>query len=172
MKTLRSLQGRKLFITGGGRGMGLAIAARAARDGANVVMAANEKAGGRALRLVLDADAIQVAITRAAQHFGGLDICVNNASAIHLARSEEIELKRFDLIQRIKARQGACPEIASPGDHGECGACHFPSRWPDVHGNFLLDDDVRREAGVIDFAAYRYDSGSELAIDIFVASDG
>ncbi|MEH3036416.1 MAG: NAD(P)-dependent oxidoreductase [Sphingomonas adhaesiva] len=121
-----TLAGRTLFITGGSRGIGLAIAERAARDGANVVIAAKtaephpklpgtihtaaaaiEAAGGRALPLLLDvrdADAVAAAVDQAAQHFGGIDICVNNASAINLSRSEEIEVKRFDLIQQINMR--------------------------------------------------------------------
>lgn len=121
-----SLCGKTLFITGGSRGIGLAIATRAARDGANVVIAAKTgeahpklegtihtaaqaivEAGGQALALVLDvrdADAIDQAVTRAAQHFGGIDICINNASAINLARSEAIDAKRFDLIQQINMR--------------------------------------------------------------------
>ena len=121
-----SLVGRTLFITGGSRGIGLAIAVRAARDGANVVIAAKtaephpklegtiysaaeaiEMAGGKALPLLLDvrdADAVEAAVAQAAGHFGGIDICVNNASAITLSRSLEIEVKRFDLIQQINMR--------------------------------------------------------------------
>lgn len=121
-----TLEGKTLFITGGSRGIGLAIALRAARDGANVVIAAKtadphpklegtiytaaeaiESAGGKALPLQLDirdADAVEAAVTRAADHFGGIDICVNNASAITLAKSEDIEVKRFDLIQQVNMR--------------------------------------------------------------------
>ena len=121
-----TLAGKTLFITGGSRGIGLAIALKAARDRANVVIAAKtaephpklagtihtaaqeiEAAGGRALPLLLDvrdADAIEDAVAKAAQHFGGIDICVNNASAINLASSEAIEVKRFDLIQQINMR--------------------------------------------------------------------
>ena len=123
---MTTLAGRTLFITGGSRGIGLAIALRAARDGANVVIAAKtvllhptlkgtihtaaaeiEAAGGRALALALDvrdADAIVAAVSRAADHFGGIDICVNNASAISLSSSLDIEVKRFDLIQQINMR--------------------------------------------------------------------
>lgn len=121
-----TLAGRTLFITGGSRGIGLAIALRAARDGANVVIAAKtvephpklegtiytaaqaiEAAGGRALPLMLDVrddDSIEAAVRTAVQHFGAIDICVNNASAINLASSETIEVKRFDLIQQVNMR--------------------------------------------------------------------
>jgi len=121
-----TLAGKTLFITGGSRGIGLAIAERAARDGANIVIAAKtaeahpklagtiytaaeaiEKAGGKALPLVLDvrdAEAVVAAVDQAARHFGGIDICVNNASAINLSKSEEIDVKRFDLIQQINMR--------------------------------------------------------------------
>lgn len=121
-----TLAGKTLFITGGSRGIGLAIGLRAARDGANVVIAAKtaephpklegtihtaaeaiEAAGGNALPLLLDvrdAAAVSTAVDLAAQHFGAIDICVNNASAINLASSEDIEAKRFDLIQQINMR--------------------------------------------------------------------
>jgi citronellol/citronellal dehydrogenase len=121
-----TLSGRTLFITGGSRGIGLAIAVKAARDGANVVVAAKtadphpklqgtiytaaeaiEEAGGKALPLMLDirdADAVEKAVKTAADHFGSIDICVNNASAINLSQSVEMEVKRFDLIQQINMR--------------------------------------------------------------------
>lgn len=121
-----SLNGRTIFITGGSRGIGLAIALRAARDGANVVIAAKtaephpklkgtiysaaeeiEKAGGRALPLLLDvrdADAVVKAVATAADHFGGIDACINNASAIDLSTTMDIEPKRYDLIQQINVR--------------------------------------------------------------------
>jgi citronellol/citronellal dehydrogenase len=124
--TRTSLRGRTLFITGGSRGIGLAIALRAARDGANVVIAAKsaephpklpgtiftaaieiERAGGKALPLqvdVRDEVAVQRAVDQAAAHFGGIDILINNASAINLSGSLAIELKRFDLIQQINTR--------------------------------------------------------------------
>src|SRR6195952_4539991 len=101
-----SLQGKTLFVTGASRGIGLAIALRAARDGANVVIAAKtdqphpqlpgtiptpaeavEQAGGKALALVVDVrdeTSVEAAVQRAVETFGGLDICVNNASAISL----------------------------------------------------------------------------------------
>lgn len=121
-----TLANKTVFITGASRGIGLAIALRAARDGANVVVAAKtaephpklagtiftaaeeiEAAGGKALALVLDvrdADAVDEAVARAAAHFGGIDICVNNASAINLSGSEAMEVKRYDLIHQINVR--------------------------------------------------------------------
>lgn len=121
-----SLAGKTLFLTGGSRGIGLAIALRAARDGANIVIAAKttephrvlkgtiytaaediERTGGRALPLVLDvrdADAIESAVARTMSHFGGIDICINNASAIDLAQSDRVTTARFDLMHQINVR--------------------------------------------------------------------
>ncbi|KXU29423.1 short chain dehydrogenase [Sphingobium sp. 22B] len=121
-----SLAGKTLFITGGSRGIGLAIALRAAREGANVAIAAKtaephpklpgtiysaaeqiEAAGGKALPLLVDVrdeEAVRAAVEATADRFGGIDICVNNASAINLAHSEEIDIRRFDLIQQINMR--------------------------------------------------------------------
>jgi citronellol/citronellal dehydrogenase len=121
-----ALAGKTLFITGASRGIGLAIALRAARDGANVTIAAKtdapnpklpgtihsaaeeiEKAGGKALPLVVDVRdeaAVRGALEKTAAHFGGLDIVVNNASAIQLANSQAVEMKRFDLMHQINAR--------------------------------------------------------------------
>jgi citronellol/citronellal dehydrogenase len=134
-----SLAGRSLFITGGSRGIGRAIALRAARDGARVALAAKttephpklegtlhsvaaevEAAGGQALVLRLDVRdeaAVQAAVQRAAEHFGGLDIVVNNASAIQLTGTLETPLKRFDLMHQVNARgtfavsQAALPHL-------------------------------------------------------------
>ena len=121
-----TLSGKTLFITGASRGIGLAIGLRAARDGANVAIAAKtaephpklagtiysaadavEQAGGRALPLVVDVRdeaAVQVALDRTAEHFGGLDIVVNNASAISLTPTPQTEMKRFDLMHQINTR--------------------------------------------------------------------
>jgi citronellol/citronellal dehydrogenase len=121
-----TLRGKVLFITGASRGIGLAIGLRAARDGASVAIAAKtaepnpklpgtiysaaeeiEKAGGRALPLVVDVrDEAQVteALARTAEAFGGIDIVVNNASAIFLADSQRTDMKRFDLMHQINAR--------------------------------------------------------------------
>jgi len=121
-----SLAGKTLFITGASRGIGLAIALRAARDGANVVIAAKsgvpnpklpgtihsaaaavEAAGGSALALQVDireeAQVVEAA-ARAAAHFGGIDILVNNASAIWLAGVEGTPMKRFDLMHQVNTR--------------------------------------------------------------------
>lgn len=121
-----SLKGKTLFISGGSRGIGLAIAVRAARDGANVAIAAKtaephpklpgtvysaaeaiEAAGGKALPVICDIrDELQVAnaVAGTVGHFGGIDICVNNASAINLAGTLETEMKRFDLMHQVNAR--------------------------------------------------------------------
>ena len=121
-----SLKDRTLFMTGGSRGIGLAIALRAARDGANVALLAKtaepnpklpgtiytaaeeiEAAGGKALPIVgdvRDADSVAGAVAQAAERFGGIDICINNASAINLKTIEETEAKRYDLMQTINAR--------------------------------------------------------------------
>lgn len=121
-----SLKGKTVFVSGASRGIGLAIALRAARDGANVAIAAKtaethprlsgtihsaaeqvEKAGGRALPLVLDvrdADAIEAAMAATVDRFGGLDILVNSASAISRTPVEETEVKRYDLMHGINVR--------------------------------------------------------------------
>ncbi|HYL03431.1 MAG TPA: NAD(P)-dependent oxidoreductase [Steroidobacteraceae bacterium] len=121
-----SLAGKTLFITGASRGIGLAIALRAARDGANVAIAAKtdaphpklagtihtaaaeiERAGGRSLALVVDVrdeETVAAAVRRCVEKFGGIDICVNNASAINLGTTEQIDMRRYDLIQQINTR--------------------------------------------------------------------
>jgi citronellol/citronellal dehydrogenase len=121
-----SLRGRTLFITGASRGIGLAIAVRAARDGANIAVAAKtaephpklagtihtaaaeiERAGGRALPLVVDVRDeanVAAAVRQCAEVFGGIDICINNASAINLGSTEQIDMRRYDLIQQINTR--------------------------------------------------------------------
>lgn len=123
---MTTLKGKTLFITGGSRGIGLAIALRAARDGANVAIAAKtttpqpklegtiytaaaaiEAAGGKALPLICDIrDEAQVlsAIEMTVAEFGSIDICVNNASAISLTDSQRTEMKRFDLMMGINTR--------------------------------------------------------------------
>src|SRR5947209_10158717 len=120
------LSGSTMFISGASRGVGLAIALRAARDGANVALMAKtadphprlegtvytaaqaiEEAGGQALPIVgdiRDEGAVNAAVAAAVQRFGGIDICVNNASAINLQGVEALEMKRYDLMQDINTR--------------------------------------------------------------------
>ena len=122
----KPLAGKTLFITGASRGIGLAIALRAARDGANIAIAAKtsephkhlpgtiftaakqiEAAGGKALPLVVDVrDEASVlrAVEETVQAFGGIDICVNNASAIQLTGTLATEMKRYDLMHQVNAR--------------------------------------------------------------------
>jgi citronellol/citronellal dehydrogenase len=121
-----SLEGKTLFVTGASRGIGLAIALRAARDGANVAIAAKtaeahpklpgtiytaaqeiEQAGGKALPLIVDVrDEANVldAVAQTVAKFGGIDICVNNASAISLTGVEATDMKRYDLMNQINTR--------------------------------------------------------------------
>src|SRR5262245_29059207 len=123
---MATLKGKTLFITGASRGIGLAIALKAARDGANIAIAAKtetphpklegtihtaakdiEQAGGRALPLVVDVrdeQAVKSAIEKTEATFGALDIVVNNASAIQLTGVVETDMRRFDLMHQINAR--------------------------------------------------------------------
>jgi len=122
----RNLEGRTLFITGGSRGIGLAIAVRAAQDGANIAIAAKtvnphpklpgtihsaaaaiEQAGGNALAIACDTRdeaAVRAAVAATAARFGGIDILVNNASAISLTGTAATTLKRFDLMFGVNVR--------------------------------------------------------------------
>ena len=126
MSSQPALAGKTLFITGASRGIGLAIGLRAARDGANVAIAAKtaephrhlpgtiytaakdiEAAGGRALPLVVDVRdeaSVSNAVAETVRTFGGIDICVNNASAIQLTGTAETEMKRYDLMNQVNAR--------------------------------------------------------------------
>lgn len=272
---MTTLAGRTLFITGASRGIGREIALRAARDGANVVIAAKtaeahpklagtihtvagevERAGGKALAIRLDIRdeaAIAAAVAQAAQAFGGIDILVNNASAISLTPTLGTPAKRFDLMHGVNARgtffcsQAAIPWLkksANPhiltlspplGLKPEWFAGHVAytmskygmsmctlgmaeefrsdgiavnSLWPkttiataavEVHfpeailkasrhaaimadaahviltsearansGNFHIDEDVLRGAGVTDFARYAVTPGVALFTDLFV----
>jgi citronellol/citronellal dehydrogenase len=123
---MSSLAGRTLFITGASRGIGLSIALRAARDGANIAIAAKtaephaklegtiytaakaiEAAGGKALPLMCDIREeaqVQDAVDKTVAAFGGIDICVNNASAINLTGTLETTMKRFDLMNQVNSR--------------------------------------------------------------------
>jgi citronellol/citronellal dehydrogenase len=141
-----SLAGKRIFITGGSRGIGLAIALRAARDGASVAIAAKtaevnpklpgtiysaaaeiEAAGGVALPIqcdLRDEDQITASIAQAAAEFGGIDILINNASAINLTKTEATPAKRFDLMFDVNVRgtfltsQAAIPHLRESAKAG------------------------------------------------------
>lgn len=273
---MAKLQGKTIFITGASRGIGKAIALRAARDGANIVVAAKtaephpklpgtihtaaeeiEAAGGKALAQVVDIrdeSLIRAAVDRAVETFGGIDILINNASAIMLTGTLQTPLKRFDLMHQVNARGTfACSQICLPhllkaenphilnispplnmrakwfqnhvaytmakygmsmcvlGMAAEFAAkgvgvnALWPrtaiataavnnllggeqmmkqSRTPEIMadaayevltrdaktstGNFFLDEDVLREAGVEDFAGYAVDPTQKLVVDFFL----
>jgi len=143
---MMSLAGKRIFVTGGSRGIGLAIALRAARDGASVAIAAKtaevnpklpgtiysaaaeiEAAGGVALPIqcdLRDEDQITASIAQAASEFGGLDILINNASAINLTKTEATPAKRFDLMFDVNVRgtfltsQAAVPHLRESAKAG------------------------------------------------------
>ena len=143
---MATLQGRTIFISGGSRGIGHAIALRAARDGANVVIAAKttephpklpgtiysaaediERAGGHALPLVVDIRdeaQVQSAVAQTVSRFGGIDILVNNASAISLTGTLQTPMKRFDLMFSVNVRgtfvcsQACLPELIKSAQAG------------------------------------------------------
>lgn len=273
-----SLAGRTIIMSGGSRGIGLAIAVRAARDGANVALIAKtdqpdprlpgtihtaaaeiEAAGGTALAIVgdiRDDETVANAVAQTVQRFGGIDIVVNNASAITLQNIGDLPAKRYDLMLDINARGTfaltslALPHLAkasnphvltlspplnldrrwlrdhapytvskyamtmltlgvaeSRRDEGIAANCLWPrtiiataavqnllggeesmagSRTPEIMadaaheiltrparectGNTFIDEDVLREAGITDFAKYRFGSGTEenLLPDLFV----
>jgi citronellol/citronellal dehydrogenase len=272
---VNSLKGKTLFITGASRGIGHAIALRAARDGANIVVAAKtaephprlpgtihsaaadvENAGGQALALTVDVrneDNLAAAVDAAVKRFGGIDILVNNASAISLTGTLETPMKKFDLMFGVNVRgtyatsqaclpallKGVNPHILnlSPPlsmkakwfknhtaytmakygmsmcvlgmseefrDRGLAVNALWPrttiataavnmlggedmmkaSRTPEIMadaayviltrdsktttGNFFIDDEVLREAGVTDFDKYAVVKGAELIPDFFL----
>ena len=271
---MTTLHGKTLFITGASRGIGLAIALRAARDGANVVIAAKsavpnpklpgtihsaaaavEAAGGQALAIQCDIReeaSVEAAIAATVERFGGIDILLNNASAIWLAGIADTPIKRFDLMQQVNARgtflctQKALPYLknaqnphvltlapppsldpkwwaphtgytlakmgmsfvtlglaAELADSGiainalwprtiiatdalnmipgvEIPRCRTPKIVADAAhavlvrpargftGQFLIDDEVLREAGVTDFSGYAVDASQALLPDLFV----
>lgn len=123
---MENLSGKTLFISGASRGIGLAIAKRAARDGANIVIAAKtkephprlpgtiytaaeeiESSGGKALPLIVDVrfeDQVEAAIEATISKFGGLDILINNASAINLSDTDSLSMKNYDLMHSINTR--------------------------------------------------------------------
>jgi citronellol/citronellal dehydrogenase len=134
---MMSLKGKTLFITGGSRGIGLAIAVRAARDGANVAIAAKtaephpklpgtiytaakeiEDAGGKALPILCDIqhdEQVADAVKKTVETFGGIDALINNASAIHLSGTVATPMKRYDLMHRINTRGTfLCSQVCIP----------------------------------------------------------
>lgn len=164
-----SLSGKTMFITGASRGIGLAIALAAARAGANVVIAAKtvaahpklpgtiheaaravEEAGGRALAVPLDIrdeTAVDQAVAAAADRFGGIDACVNNAGAIFLAPTLDTPVKRFDLVHQVNARGAfvvarAClPHLlqsANPHVLSICPPLSLDPRWYAPHLAYTL----------------------------------
>jgi citronellol/citronellal dehydrogenase len=273
---MSGLKGKTLFITGASRGIGKAIALRAARDGANIALAAKtsephpklpgtvhsaaeeiEAAGGTALACVVDIrseDQIQAAIAKTVERFGGIDILVNNASAISLTGTMATPLKRFDLMHQINTRGTfACSQACIPhlekadnphilnmspplnmearwfaphvaytmakfgmsmcvlgmheelrgkgiavnalwprtaiataavknllGGQAAIDRCRKPEIMADAAhailskpsreftGNFCIDDEVLRAAGVTDFDQYAVKPGAELLADFFV----
>jgi citronellol/citronellal dehydrogenase len=270
------VRGKTLFITGASRGIGLAIALRAARDGANVAIVAKttephpklpgtiftaadevERAGGKALPLACDIrfeDQVNDAVNKTVARFGGIDVCINNASAISLTAVVDTDMKRYDLMNQINARgtflcsKATIPQlaraknphilnIAPPLDmNARWFAGHVAytmakfgmsmctlgmaeelreqgiavnSLWPlttidtaavrnllggdatarvsrkpeivadaayailnrpsrECTGNFFIDEEVLREAGVTDFSIYANDPNAELRRDFFV----
>ena len=142
-----SLKGKTIFVTGGSRGIGLAIALRAAQDGANIAIASKtadpnpklpgtiytaateiEKAGGKALPIQCDIrfeEQIQDAISKTVEKFGGIDIVINNASAINLTNTESTPAKRFDLMMSVNTRgtfltsQAALPHLRASSKAGK-----------------------------------------------------
>ena len=249
--TVPTLAGKTLFITGASRGIGREIALRAARDGANVAIAAKtaephpklkgtihtvaaeiEAAGGKALAIALDVRddaAVAAAVESAARTFGGIDILVNNASAISLTPTMQTPARRFDLMMGVNVRatflcsQACIPHLrkaANPhilnlappltmkaqwfaphtaytiskygmslctlgmAEELKAGGIAVNSLWPattiatahvilsspsrETTGNFFLDEDVLRSAGVTDFDGYAVTPGMPPFKDLFV----
>jgi citronellol/citronellal dehydrogenase len=166
---MATLAGKTLFITGASRGIGLAIARRAARDGANIAIAAKsavpnpklpgtiqdaaaevEALGGRALALkcdIRDEDDVHAAVAATVDAFGGIDILVNNASAIWLRGALDTPLKRFDLMQQVNARgsfvcaQDCLPHLLqSPNPHilTLCPPPSLDPKWWAPHTGYTL----------------------------------
>ncbi|WP_329343600.1 NAD(P)-dependent oxidoreductase [Streptomyces sp. NBC_01352] len=164
-----SLKGRTMVMSGGSRGIGLAILVAAAKEGANAVIlaktdapdprlpgtvhtavAAIERAGGSAVAVVGDvrrAEDVERAVSTAAERFGGVDVCVNNASAISLLGTEELPVKQFDLMQSINSRgtfllTRACLPFLKKSDHGHILSLSPPlnlsPRWLGAHPAYTL----------------------------------
>lgn len=166
---MTTLAGKTLFITGASRGIGLAIALRAARDGANVAIAAKsavpnpklpgtihsaaaavEQAGGSALALkcdIRDEEQVRAAVAATVDAFGGIDILVNNASAIWLRGVLDTPMKRFDLMQQVNARgsflcaQACLPQLLQAANPHILSLCPPPSlepKWWGPHTGYTL----------------------------------
>jgi len=166
---MQELKGKTIFIAGASRGIGKAIGLRAARDGANVVIAAKttephpklpgtihsaaaeiEAAGGKALACAVDIrfeDQIQAAVAKAVETFGGIDILVNNASAISLTGTLATPLKRFDLMHQVNARgtfacsQACIPHLlkaANPHILNIAPPLNLAPRWFAPHGAYTI----------------------------------
>jgi len=166
---MSSLEGRVMFMSGGSRGIGLAIALRAARDGAKIALMAKTAephpklpgtvftaaeeiaaAGGEALPIVgdiRDAEAVEAAVAKTADRFGGIDLVVNNASAINLSPMRELPVKRFDLMQQINSRgtfavTQACLPHLRESDHAHVLTLSPPlstdRRWLAGHSAYTL----------------------------------
>jgi citronellol/citronellal dehydrogenase len=166
---MSSLEGRVMFMSGGSRGIGLAIAARAAQDGAKVALIAKtaephpklpgtiytaaeeiEAAGGEALPIVgdiRDENAVAAAVQQTVERFGGIDLVVNNASAINLSPMRELPVKRFDLMQQINARgtfvvTQACLPHLRESEHAHVLTLSPPlsidRRWLAAHSAYTL----------------------------------
>ncbi|SHQ92032.1 SDR family oxidoreductase [Mycobacteroides abscessus] len=149
-----SLAGKTIIMSGGSRGIGLAIALRAARDGANVAIMAKtaephpklpgtiytaaeeiEAAGGHALPLlgdVRDDEVVASAVAQTVEKFGGIDIVVNNASALNLAPSESISMKAYDLMQDINARGSFSLSTSAIGALKEADNPHILTLSPPI----------------------------------------
>lgn len=166
---MSSLAGKTIVMSGGSRGIGLAIALRAARDGANLVLLAKtgqqhpklegtvhtaaeeiRQAGGQALAVVGDVrkdEDVQDVVDQAVQHFGGIDIVLNNASAIDLSGSEQLRMKSYDLMQDINVRgtfllsRTAVPhlrEAANPHILTLSPPLNLAPHWLGRHPGYLL----------------------------------
>ena len=133
---MNNLKNKTLFVSGASRGIGLAIAKRAAQDGANIILAAKtaephpklpgtiytaaeeiEEAGGQALPVICDIrdeENVRKAVSEGLEKFGGIDICVNNASAIQLTGTLHTDMKRYDLMNQINARAVSYTHLTLP----------------------------------------------------------
>ena len=185
-----SLQGKRIFITGGSRGIGLAIALRAARDGASVAIAAKtaepnpklpgtiysaaeeiKAAGGTALPIqcdLRDETQIAAAVAQAAAEFGGIDILINNASAINLTRTAETPAKRFDLMFDVNVRgtfltsQAAIPFLRDSAEAGRnphilnlSPPLSMKPKWFKDHVAYTIDTAALQMIPGVDTAACR-----------------